>query len=326
VGLFVVQVIASVLRRDPGGLARAVLGVGKATVGASVALALTQSALVATDQVCTAIAAASGTTVDAAAARFLQLSWLAGGEAGPVLQMLLSLLVIAGSVMLWAVLLFRKVALVVVAVFAPVAFAGSTWDATRAWTRRWVEAVAALVLCKVVIVVVFVVGASAFSQVGPTITPAPGPAPGAGSGAGAGGAAQGLSDLLVGVLLLSMAVASPWVTWRFLHWAGLEGAAVLTGAVGASPIPGTARAVGQHVRYTGSWLSTTAIAAALGRHGSTGGPGGPPPPGAAGPAPGSGAGGGGAGAGSPSPGPGPSGVGGGGAWTPPPTTVRGRRP
>ena len=169
VGIFAVQVATAVLRRDPGGLGRAVLDVGKATVGSALALAVTQSALVATDQVCAVIAAASGTTVEAAAVRFLQLSWLSGGQAGPVLQMLLGLLVIVGSMALWAVLLFRKTALVVVAVFAPVAFAGSRW----AWTRRWIEAVAALVLCKVVIVVVFVVGASAFSQVGPTVPGSP---------------------------------------------------------------------------------------------------------------------------------------------------------
>src|SRR5450756_365824 len=45
VGLFVVQVIGSVLRREPGGLGRAVLGVGKALIGASLALAVTQLAL-----------------------------------------------------------------------------------------------------------------------------------------------------------------------------------------------------------------------------------------------------------------------------------------
>jgi hypothetical protein len=37
------------------------------------------------------------------------------------------------------VLLFRKAALVLVAVFAPIAFAGSAWDQTRVWTRRWLE-------------------------------------------------------------------------------------------------------------------------------------------------------------------------------------------
>jgi hypothetical protein len=61
VGLFVLQVIGSVVRREPGGLGRAVLGVGKAMLGA--VLAITQLALLATDQICTVIAASAGTSV-----------------------------------------------------------------------------------------------------------------------------------------------------------------------------------------------------------------------------------------------------------------------
>ncbi len=274
VGLFAVQVATAVLRRDPGGLGRAVLDVGKATVGSALALALTQAGLVATDQVCAAIAGASGTTVELAAIRFLQLTWLAGTQAGPVLQMALSALLIGGSLALWTVLLFRKAALVVVAVFAPVAFAGSRWS----WTRRWIEAVAALVLCKIVIVVVFVVGASAFSQTGPVTTTS------STSGSGSGSTvAQGVSDLLVGLLLLAMAIGSPWVTWRFLHWAGIEAGVALTTAVGASPIPATARAAGQQARFTAQWALTQGAFKAAGA-GASGMPGrrGAPPSGPAG--------------------------------------------
>ena len=169
VGLFVLQVIASVLRREPGGLGRAVLGVGKAMLGSAIAIAATQTALLATDQICEFIAASAGTTVVGAASQFLDLTWLAGPTAGPVLQILLGLAMIVGFLLMWAVLLFRKAALMLVAVFAPIAFAGSVWDHTRIWTRRWIEVVVALVFCKVVIVVVFVVGASAFSGVGPSV-------------------------------------------------------------------------------------------------------------------------------------------------------------
>ncbi len=265
VGLFVAQVIASVLRREPGGLARAVLGVGKAMLGAGLALAVTQSALVATDEICTFIAASSGTTVVGSAQRFLQLVWLSGPQSGPVLQMLLGLAIIIGCVLLWVVLLFRKAALILVAVFAPVAFAGSVWDVTRAWTRRWIEAIAALVLCKITIVVVFVVGGSAFSGVGPgtqgggTTDTVP--------GQGVGSVAQGamaLSDLLVGLLLLTMASFAPWLTWRFLHWAGLEAAGVLHSAVATGPIPSTARAVGQQARFTGQWAVTSMLLGKVG--------------------------------------------------------------
>ena len=84
--------------------------------------------------------------------------------------MLLAGAIMIGSLLLWTVLLFRKAALLLVAVFAPVAFAGYGWDQTRMWARRWIEAVVALVFCKVVIVVVFVLGASAFGTDGTTST------------------------------------------------------------------------------------------------------------------------------------------------------------
>lgn len=250
VGLFVLQVIGSVLRREPGGLGRAVFGVGKAMLGSALAIAVTQLALLATDQICAVIAASAGTTVKGAALRFLELSWLAGPVAGPVLQMMLGIAIIIGSLLLWAVLLFRKAAVLLVAVFAPVAFAGSVWDQTRGWSRRWIEAMAALVLCKVVIVVVFVLGLSAFATDGTTTTA---------SGQGSQPAGTELSDLLVGLMLLSIAVFAPWLTWRFVHWSGMEAGTALHSTMAASPIPGAVRSTASQARYMAQSAATTAL-------------------------------------------------------------------
>lgn len=229
VGLFVVQVITSVLRREPGGLGRAVLGVGKALLGAALALAVTQLALTAVDGICGFIAASADTTVSAAASRFFDFV-IMSTSLTPGLQLIIGTLLVVGFLVLWGVLLFRKAALILVAVFAPVAFAGQTWDATRVWTRRWLEVVAALVLSKVVIVVVFVVGASAFSGLGPTTTDAETAA-----------SVPGLSDALVGLLLLTIAMFAPWLTWRFVHWGGMEAAGVMHQVVAANPVSSTAR-------------------------------------------------------------------------------------
>lgn len=239
VGLFTLQVLTSVLRREPGGLGRALLGVGKALLGVGIALAVTQTALLATDQICSVIASASGTSVSGAATRFLELTWLAGPQAGPVLQVMLGVGLIVGFLLLWGVLLFRKAALILVAVFAPIAFAGLTWDQTRVWARRWIEIVASLVLCKVVIVVVFVVGASAFAGVGPSTAPR-----------GTTTATGSLSDLMAGLLLVTIAVFAPWLTWRFVHWTGMEAAVVMHSAVAAGPIPSTGRAAAAQARFT----------------------------------------------------------------------------
>lgn len=253
-GLLVVQVITSVLRREPGGLGRAGIGLVKAFVGAALALGVTQAALLATDGICEYIAASAGTSVQGAAARFLELAWLAGPQAGPVVQMLLGVAIIVGCLALWTVLLFRKAALLLVAVFAPIAFAGAVWDQTRVWARRWVEIVAALVLCKVVIVVTFVVGASAFSGVAPTTDP----------GAPAPPASGGLTDLLVGLLLLTIAICSPWLTFRFVHWTGMEAASVMHGTVAANPLSSAARATGSQARFTAQQALTTSVMSGAG--------------------------------------------------------------
>lgn len=234
VGLFVVQIIGSVLRREPGGLGRAVVGVGKALLGSALALAATQLALTAVDGICTYIASSANTTVGAAAARFFDFTFLAT-QLNPGLQLVIATLLIVGFLILWGVLLFRKAALLLIAVFAPVAFAGSVWDATRVWTRRWLEVVAALVLSKVVIVVVFVVGASAFSGVGPAADSTGAPST----------SAPSLSDVLVGALLLLIATFAPWLTWRFVHWGGMEAAAIMHSTVAANPASNAARSTGR---------------------------------------------------------------------------------
>ena len=249
VGLLVVQVIGSVLRREPGGLGRAVLGVGKALIGAALALAVTQLALTAVDGICAFIAASAGTTVATAVAQFFDFARIAT-SVSPGLQIFLGTLMIVGFLLLWGLLVFRKAALLLVAVFAPVAFAGQAWDATRVWTRRWMEAVAALVLCKVVIVVVFVVGTSAFSGTGPSPT-----------GTAVGTTDPEFSDLLVGLLLLSIALFAPWLTWRFVHWGGMEAATTMNSALAANPASSAARST---ARMGTAVVQQVGISAAMG--------------------------------------------------------------
>ena len=275
VALFVIQVISSVLRREPGGLARAVIGVGKAMLGSALALAITQLALTAVDGLCSYIASAAGYTVAQAAAQFFRFATLAA--LSPALQILLGLLLIVGFLLLWGVLLFRKAALVLIAVFAPIAFAGSAWDQTRVWTRRWLETVAALVFCKVVIVVTFVVGASAFTGSGPVV-----------AGQAPSGQSAGLSDVLIGVLLLAIAGFAPWLTFRFVHWSGLEAASVMHETVAANPISraahsavGSTKFAAQHVALstmTGGGGAAAGAARGAGRAAAAQPPAPPRPP------------------------------------------------
>lgn len=253
VGLFVIQVATSVLRREAGGLARAVVGVGKAVVGSVLALAVTQLALTAVDEICEAIASAAGTTVADAAGQFFSFTVLASGTS-PGLALIIAVLLCVGFLLLWGVLLFRKAALILIAVFAPIAFAGSVWDQTRMWTRRWMEIVAALVFSKLVIVVVFVVGASAFTGTGPNV---------AGT-EGATEASRSFSDMLVGLLLLAIAVFAPWLTWRFVHWSGMEAATVMHQNVAANPFSRGARATGRQAQFAAQHAALTMLTGGAG--------------------------------------------------------------
>ncbi|SDD22532.1 hypothetical protein SAMN05216410_2988 [Sanguibacter gelidistatuariae] len=250
VGLFTVQVISSVLRREPGGLVRALTGVAKAFVGSAIALAATQLALTAVDEICNYIAASAGTSIGESAATFFTLTAIATAN-NPAMSLVLGSILLLGFFLLWGVLLFRKAALILIAVFAPIAFAGSAWDQTKVWTRRWLEIVAALVFCKVVIVVVFVVGASAFSGTGPQVPD------GALIEAQSPGLAQGISNVLVGILLLSISIFTPWLTWRFVHWSGIEAAAVMQSSMAANPVSSMARKGGRVVMSAGQQVLLT---------------------------------------------------------------------
>jgi len=282
-GLLVAQVITSVARREPGGLARGLVGLGQAFVAAALALAVAQAGLIATDGVCEFIAASAGTSVHGAAERFLDLRWLAGAGTGPVLQLLLGTGIIVGCLALLTVLLFRKAALLLVAVFAPVAFAGAVWDHTRVWTRRWIEIVAALVVCKVVIVVTFVLGASAFSGIAPAVPLDAAPAAPVGavqpvaSAQSLPGQSSGLSGVLVGLLLLVIACFAPWLTFRFVHWSGLEAASVMHSAMAANPASRAAKATATQARSAAQQAITSSVLAGAGA-GAAGGARRPPGP------------------------------------------------
>src|SRR5665648_823408 len=55
--------------------------------------------------------------------------------------------------------------------------------------------------------------------------------------------------MLVGLLLLAIAVFAPWLTWRFVHWSGMEAATVMHQNVAANPVSRGARATGRQAQY-----------------------------------------------------------------------------
>lgn len=222
VGLFIVQVIGAAIRREPGGLMRAVTGAGAAVLGTAVAGAVVQALLVAVDGLCDGIAGLAGTSIEQAARDLFDVAALesmAGQPGGgPVIVILFGLLFILGAVLTLGTLLVRHALIVVAVVVAPLALAGGTARVTTGWVRRWVQVTAALVLSKLAIVVVFVVAVGMVGQ------------------------AEGIGALLSGGILLLLAALAPWACFKVLDFAGTQVASEWHRATNGSTLAAAQRA------------------------------------------------------------------------------------
>lgn len=202
-GLFIIQVITSVLRREPGGLARALSGLAVSFVGSALAIAATRTLLGVVDALSAGyVQHALGTNVDGLGQKFA-FAQLASVQA-PAATLLLSLVILIAVVLVWAAMMVRKMVLIIAAVLAPLAFAGATADITRAWVRRWIEFVCAMVVSKLLLVIILSIGLAVFNGAGQD-----------GSGVGQGG-----TQLAAGSLILMMGGFAPWMAMRMFSFAG----------------------------------------------------------------------------------------------------------
>jgi type IV secretion system protein TrbL len=212
VGLFVLQIIQSVLRREPGGLARAVKGLFIAFIAGAAAAGVVNLLLAATDALCSGVVeTAVGTDPgglgqlvlgSAATATLAGMVSGAGGAAG---VLLLSLAILAAVVIVYIALVVRKVLIVVTAVFAPLAFAGSLADITVSWTRRWIEITVALIVSKLILILIFVIGYFMLVK---------------GVGQAGSGVTQEITQLVSGAIILALAGFAPWLALKVVHFTG----------------------------------------------------------------------------------------------------------
>ncbi len=202
-GLFLIQVITSAVRREAGGLGRALSGLVVSFVGSALALATTQTVIAAVDALSAGfVQYTMHTNVTGLGAR-LAVTQLAG-VSNPAVSLLLSVVIIAAVVIVWAAMMIRKVMLLIAAVLAPLAFSGATADITRGWVRKWIEFVAAMVASKLLLVIILSIGVAVVDGAGQ-------------SGSGVG---QGATQLAGGALVLLLGGLSPWVAVRMFHFAG----------------------------------------------------------------------------------------------------------
>ncbi|WP_308468457.1 conjugal transfer protein TrbL [Rathayibacter soli] len=206
---FCLQLITGLIHRDPTALTRAALGLAKSVLGSFVLLTLTGLLLEVTDELSVGIVQATGNTMSGMGGR---IALIAGGltainltapGAGAILTIFLAGLAIAAACIVWFSLLIRKALLLVAIVFGPVALAGASWDATRGWLSKWASFVIALIVSKLVLVVIFLV---AITQVAAPISTD----------------LTSVSQPIAGVALMFIAAFAPYISYKFLHFAGFD--------------------------------------------------------------------------------------------------------
>jgi hypothetical protein len=251
VGIFVIQLSVSALRRDPGGLSRSFIGLGVMALGAGAAVAVTELLLTAVDALSAGVLqVATGDTTQQFGNAILAGGSISGSTNNPAGLILISLLALGASVMVWLALTVRKLLVIVAAILAPFAFAGSLADFSRSWVRRWVELVAALVFSKLLLIFVFVIGWYVLLR---------------GVGSTGTGATQGITQVVCGILILTLAGFAPWMAIKMAHFAGHHLEAVhhqVAGATaGASQVHSMARPLGSALMPAGA-MSGGAVALA----------------------------------------------------------------
>ena len=202
-GLFVIQVVRGVLRREAGAFGRALSGLVVATIGTTFALAATQALLTAVDALSAGVVQVTmGSNIAGLGAKLTAVQLSSTGN--PATVLLLSLVILAAVVIVWAAMLARKLMLLVAAVLAPLAFAGAVADFSRAWVRRWIEFVVAMVVSKLLLVIILSIGVAVLD----------------GAGQASGGATQGATQMVGGALVLLLGGLAPWIAIKTCTFAG----------------------------------------------------------------------------------------------------------
>lgn len=206
---FCLQLITSLIHRDPTALSRAGIGLAKSVLGSFIAITMTGTLLEITDQLAIGIVQASGNTLEGMGDR---IALLAGGlltinitapGVGSIVTIFLGGLAISAAAVVWFSLLIRKALLLVAIAFAPIALAGYSWDATKGWFGKWAAFVIALILSKLVLVVIFLV---AIAQVSAPIE----------------ADLASVSDPVAGIALMFVAAFAPYLTYKFISFVGFD--------------------------------------------------------------------------------------------------------
>jgi type IV secretion system protein TrbL len=203
-GLFLVQVITSVLRREPAGLGRAAKGLLIALVMSVFAFSVTKILLGVVDQLSEGVVSYTMGTDIAGLGKRLALGSIEG-VTNPGLVLIFSLVILAAVAVVWGAMMIRKMLVIIAAVLTPLAFSGATADITAGWVRRWIEFMAAMIASKLLLVIIFMIGVSVLEGAAMSAQPGPG---------------QQLTQIATGSLILLLAGFAPWAAIKMFHFTG----------------------------------------------------------------------------------------------------------
>jgi len=155
--LLMLQVIRTVLTHDGSAIAHGLVGIGKAVVAFVLTLGVAAVALRVSDELTRWIIASTFGSPQALSARLSDLVSF-DPSVSPSLLLILALIGILVTVVLWAQLLLRNVAVAVLVAVSPIAAAGHLAVATHLWWRKLVRTTLQLIALKPAVALVFAVG------------------------------------------------------------------------------------------------------------------------------------------------------------------------
>ncbi|KOG29480.1 ATP-binding protein [Streptomyces viridochromogenes] len=240
VGTFCLQLARAAWRRDERALGQAVSGTVAGVLFAFAAIACTTVAITVVDALSAGLFKAANTSIDDAVRRIIAVNNLGPMYAlGWTLPAIAALGSALGAFLYWAVMVARKVGILVLVTLAVFAGAGGGWEVARRWRRGWIEATATLIVSKLLMTIVFLLGVSAMGK------------------SDASDGLSALSDVLAGVVVMVLVMLCPYATYKFVHWAA-DGSGHddlhRTGVAGVAVAAGAAKTAGQLAMQAGTGM------------------------------------------------------------------------
>nr|WP_030267614.1 hypothetical protein [Streptomyces violens] len=231
VGTFCLQLTRAAWRRDERALAQAAFGTMTGIFFAFASIACTTVALTVTDALSAGLFKAANSSIDDAIRRVVKVNELGAMYGlGWGVPAIVALGCAVGAFLYWAVMVARKVGILVLVTLAVFAGAGGGWEVAKRWRRGWIEATATLVVSKLLMTIVFLLGVSAMGK------------------SDAHGGLGALSDAMAGIVVMVLVLLCPYATYKFVHWASDGGGhddLHRTGVAGMGTAAGAARTAGQ---------------------------------------------------------------------------------